>query len=149
MYKRQNNYTPVGYYFSYEIDKDGNYTFEEVGNNAAVQETVYVDTGVAKVKASSNGATYGVADNDTVLTVIPFEYKTDGSFKAVKSVTSYTGYKNFPKDQAYTASVLLVYDDDGYLTNVYVMGHEEEETTTVDVAVYLGSVSYTHLGIRH
>ena len=130
---------------TYTIDKDGNYKFEIV-DAPAIQDDIFVDTDVAAVKDADGGNNLGFATADTVLTVVPFEYSAvePENFLKVEGVTTYTGYANFPADKDYgitqdaNTKILLVYNKDNTaLTNIYVFGQEEDESTT-STALYTG-----------
>lgn len=127
----------------YTIDKDGNYKFVPVAADNTPAD-IYVDTDVAAIKATNaDGNNLGFATANTVLTVVPFEYNaTTGNVSAIKGVTTYTGYANFPAEEDYLeddgANILLVYNKDNTaITNIYVFG-EEEEATTTEIGLYLG-----------
>lgn len=129
---------------SYTINKDGEYLFEEEGDATTVYDNIAVLEGKAAVKSADK--TIGVADKNTVLTVIPFEYDSADLFKKVDSVTTYTGYSNFP-DKTFpddvtnnlnNMSVLVLRNDNGTIESIFIVGHESGETNDVNAALYLG-----------
>ena len=101
---------------------------------ADASQTVYFKEGEARVRVSDGGAVKGVANSNTVLSVVK-----DGK------VSTYTGYSNFPTQSFTDVDVLYVYKTGtNTLANVYVLGGSVSEEVTY--AVYTGKGDETSDG---